>query len=161
MVSPVSFDERNPVTLSLVPEVVPVTITENVQVDAAAIEPPVSATVFVADVVVTVPPHPLLEPSTTSSPLGRTSVNESPDSAVLPDAVLSIVNVRVAVSPATIDGTENDLEIVADGGASAHPVSLMSSMRMFAPELSLRAPDARMRKTVVPEVFVRPVKSCV
>ena len=63
--------------LFLAPAVVPVTVTENMQVPLAAIVAPASAIVL-PPLVVSVPPHVALVPLATTRPAGSASVKPTP-----------------------------------------------------------------------------------
>ena len=112
-------------------------------------------------VLVTVPPHPAAEPPVTASPAGMTSVNATPVRSTLPTAVLARVNSSTDVSPLTMGSLPKDLASMGAGGALKQPVKTMSSKSRFAPLWSLLAPVAVNRKTVLPVVLVRPLKSYV
>src|SRR5712692_7705055 len=87
-----------PLTLCLIPGVVAVTVTLNMQLEPAAIKAPLSEIIF-GPVVVSVPPQVEVGPDVgTVSPEGSVSVNATP---VSPTVVfgLVIVNVRVVIWP--------------------------------------------------------------
>src|SRR5512139_1951610 len=98
-----------PVTLLYSPRVVPVTVTLKLQLAPAASDPPVSAMVRVAAVVIKVPPHCAEDESATDKPAGNTSVNAMPVNAWFPGAVLLIVNANVELEPCAIEAGEKDL----------------------------------------------------
>jgi len=117
---PPFVDETLPVMLFLFPAVVPVTVTPNVQLPLAAIEPPVSEMTPVAAVVVNVPPHCAVEESATVKPAGKVSENATPVSAVVVFGFV-IVKLNVVVPFKAIVAAPKAFEI--EGGATTATVS--------------------------------------
>jgi len=107
-------EETLPVVLFLSPAVIPVTVTLNVQLPFAAIEPPVRAIVFGA-VTVNVPPHCALVALVTVKPAGRVSVKATFVRAVLVFGFV-MVKLKVVVPFNGIVAAPNDFEI--EGGAT-------------------------------------------
>jgi len=108
-----------PVVLFFTPAVEPVTVTLNVQLPLAAIEPPLNAIVSGA-VVVNVPPHWVVEEAATVKPAGRVSVTATPVKAV-PAFGFVIVKLNVVVPFNRMVAAPNDLLI--EGGATTVTVS--------------------------------------
>ena len=78
---PLSFEEIKSLTFVYCPSVVPVTVTSKVQLPSAASDPPDNAIVLVAALVVSVPPHWVVELSAIDRPAGNTSVKAMPVNA--------------------------------------------------------------------------------
>ena len=100
--------------------VVPVTVTLNVQLPPAAIDPPLSEITPVAAVVVKVPPHWVVDVLATVNPAGSVSVKATPVSAVVVFGFV-ILKLRVFVPPTRIVSAPNDLAIL--GGATTFMLS--------------------------------------
>ena len=100
----------------------PVTVTLNVHDPPAASDPPVKATVRVALVVVSVPPHCEVDEFVMDKPDGRISVKVTLLNARFPAAVLLRVKLNVDVEPLSMGFGENDLAIVGAGAAMLQPV---------------------------------------
>lgn len=111
---PPLVDVTAAVVLVYCPEVVPVTVTLNVQWSLAAMLAPARMTVAGARVV-NAPPHTVEVELATVRPAGRMSVNATPVNAVVLSVGLMMVNVSVVVAfRAMVDGV-NTLAI--EGGA--------------------------------------------
>lgn len=112
----------------------PLTLTEIVQDEFAASEPPLRLIVLVPAAAVTVPvqvEERELGVSITKPP-GKTSVKLTPVRALEPDAVLFTVRLRVLELPVPILVGTNDLEMVGTGGVG-QPLMTTSSKYNVAP----------------------------
>lgn len=112
------FVELTVTELALSPAVLPVTLTLNEQLPAAASEPPLSETVSCAGAlfaVVSVPPHCGDDPFATSKPAGRVSVKLIPVSAVEVFGLV-IEKLSVVLLPVKMGFAVNDLAMA--GGAT-------------------------------------------
>jgi hypothetical protein len=113
-----------PVVLFLTPAVVPVTVTENVQLPPPAIDPPLKAIVPGA-VVVREPPHAVTAPAVdTVNPTGKVSLNATPVKAVLPFGFV-IVKLSEVVPPTGIEAAPKVLVML--GGPTTVVLSLAVS----------------------------------
>jgi len=137
------------VVLFFTPAVDTVTVTLNVQLPFAAMEPPLKEITPVAAVVVNVPPHCAAEESATVKPAGNVSVKATPDSAVAVFGLV-IVKLNVVVPFSRMVATPKDLLI--EGGATtvtvSEPVLLLSLYSSTFPPGSTVAVFARLPNAV-------------
>ena len=124
----------------LSPAVVAVTSTLIVQVVLTATEPPLKLTLPAPAVAVNVPPQVFdgFGVAATCIPLGKLSVNATPDKATVFDAGFWIVIVIVLVPPTAIGLGENDF--VTTGGVTT--VTVFDTQLLFVSSSSATTPGA-------------------
>jgi hypothetical protein len=135
---PPSVEVTAPLVLFFVPAVVPFTFTCTVQLPEAGIDPPVNATEPLPAVAATVPPHVFDNPFgvPTTNPLGRLSLNATPDSPV---AEFGFVIVNRSVVVPLIGNTDLPNTLAIDGGDTTNTDAV--ALVPMPPSVELTAPD--------------------